>query len=192
MDLVDVTLLVTRTLEEIGVAYAIGGSLASSLHGMPRATRDADVVADLFPEHVLPLIDGLGGQFYVEESAVRQAIAARRSFNLIHLESMFKVDVFVSKGDDWSREQIRRRERHTLGQATQETAFFTAPEDTVLAKLRWFREGGEASDRQWSDLVGVIKVQGPRFDRAYLSSWAERLGLADLAARAIRDADRER
>ena len=161
-----VTMLVSDALETLGVQYVISGSFASALHGVMRATMDADLVADLREEDIAPLVQGLGEGFYADAEMMREAIAQYRSFNLIHLDTMFKVDVFVARPRDFDRTQLARRQLHLLSEDPERWAYVASAEDTILAKLEWYRMGGEGSDRQWCDSLGVLKVQGPRLDLA--------------------------
>jgi len=187
-DVLGVTMRVAHALEAIGVPYRIGGSLASSAFGIARATLDADLVADLKPEHIEPLVSRLQGEFYISPEAVRQAVQRRSSFNLIHLASMFKVDVFVLKPRPFDRQAFARGVRRTVDEAGTFEAFFTTPEDIVLHKLEWYRQGGEVSERQWQDVLGVLKVQGDQLDRAHLQRWAGELGVTALLAKAFEEA----
>jgi hypothetical protein len=182
-----VTMLVADALEALGVLYAIGGSFASALHGVMRATMDADLVADLRQEDVLPFVRALGEAFYADAEMMREAISQHRSFNLIHLESMFKVDVFVARHRDFDRAQLARRQLHLLSEDPERRAYVASAEDTVLAKLEWYWLGGETSDRQWRDVLGVLKVQGQRLDRAYMRPMAAGLGVKDLLERAFEE-----
>jgi len=182
-----VTMLVADALEDLGVPYAIGGSFASALHGVMRATMDADLVADLRQEDLAPFVQALGGLFYANAEMMREAIGQHRSFNLIHLESMFKVDVFVARPRDFDRAQLARRQLHLLSEDPERRAYVTSAEDTVLAKLEWYRMGGEVSDRQWRDALGVLKVQGLRLDLAYMRHMAAGLGVKDLLERALEE-----
>ncbi len=180
-----VTLLVIDALERLGVPYLIGGSLASAVHGVARATLGADVVADLRPEHAAPLARALDEAFYVDVEAIRDAARRRSSFNVIHLETMFKVDVFVSRQRPFDRAQFERRQAQVVATDPEREAYMASAEDTVLAKLEWYRQGGEQSERQWRDVVGVLTAQAGRLDVAYLGQWAVRLGVADLLTRAM-------
>jgi hypothetical protein len=183
-----ITLLVTGVLEKLGVAHAVVGSLASSLHGIPRSTNDVDVVAALRPEHVAPLTAALADGFYVDPDMIRDAIARRSEFNVIHLETMFKVDVFVPALDQVSRAQLSRAGVVALSTDGSLTVRVASAEDTVAQKLLWYRRGGETSERQWLDTLGVIAVQGDRLDVEYLRRTAEALGVADLLDRALVEA----
>lgn len=182
-----VTALVTDALEVLDVPYAIGGSFASALHGVMRATMDVDLVADLRREHVTSLVRALGEAFYANVAMMYEAIELRRSFNLIHLASMFKVDVFVARSRGLDRAQLARRQLHLLSEQPECRAYVASAEDTVLAKLEWYRLGGEASSRQWSDALGVLQVQGGRLDLAYMRHMATELGVRDLLERALQD-----
>ena len=185
---VAVTLQVTGVLEDLGVPYVIGGSMASAAHGRIRSTMDVDIVADLQPTHVGALVRALGSDFYVDAGAAQDALQRRTSFNLIHLETMFKVDVFIPKDRPFDRQQLARGERQTIGAEPDQTARVASAEDVILAKLEWYRLGGEASERQWRDVRGVLEVSGERLDWDYLHQWAAVLQVADLLEKAQSDA----
>jgi len=183
---IEVTSRVARLLERLGVSYCVGGSLASSLYGIPRSTQDADLAVALRTEHVEPLIEGLEEDFYVSRERVLDAVGRQASFNVIHLQTLFKIDIFCVGDEAHARAQLERCQRLTVGARSFEVA---SPEDTVLHKLVWYRRGGEVSDRQWEDLRGVLEVQARRLDREYLLRWALELGVSDLLGRALEELD---
>lgn len=166
-----------RRLESLGVPYMVAGSVASSHHGLPRATNDADIVIDPTPEGLEALVTALAADgYYVDAKAARDALRARRLFNVIDPESAFKVDLIIRKERPFSREEFSRRERRDLGGLAASVA---TPEDTILSKLEWARKGG-GSDRQIEDALGVLRVGADRIDRSYIARWAAALGVEDL------------
>lgn len=180
-----ITLLVIDALEALDVLYFIGGSLASAVHGVARATADTDLVADLHLDHADSLAQALIDAFYVDAESIRDAVRHRSSFNVIHLETMFKVDVFVRRQRPFDQAQFERRTDQVVATEPERTAYIASAEDTVLTKLEWYRMGSEVSDRQWRDVLGVLKVQGGRLDLAYLRRWATELGIVDLLERSL-------
>jgi hypothetical protein len=169
----------------LGIRYAVGGSLASSLYGTPRATQDVDLVAELDLGNVDDFAKLLGGEFYVDANMIRDAVQRRASFNVVHLATMFKADIFIPSGDAWSRAELARARTEEFDTPGGRVPIrFASAEDTLLHKLVSFKLGNHVSDRQWGDIAGVIKVQGDSLDRAYLKRWAITLGVADLLERA--------
>jgi hypothetical protein len=178
---------VVQALEQLRVPYALSGSVASTAYGVPRTTLDVDLVAALKPGHVAPLCLAVSPAYYVAVEAVRSAVDRAASFNLIHLPTMVKVDVFVLGTDPYAREAFGRRRKEPLtGGGTP--YFLPAPEDVILRKLEWYRKGGEVSERQWADVLGVLRVSGSLLEGAYLDRWARDLGVLDLLDRARREA----
>jgi hypothetical protein len=182
-DPIEVALLVTGHLDRLGVAHTVGGSISSSFAGEPRSTVGIDVVVDLQDGHVDDLILALSPEFYVDADAVRRAIRTRTSVNLIHQATQLKVDLFVAGGTPLDLQQIARRLAVDLGEGRR--LYVHPPEDIVLQKLLWYRNGGGVSDRQWRDILAIVRVQGFRLDRDYLRANAPILGVTDLLARAL-------
>lgn len=177
--------LVIKALNALGVSHMICGSLASSVHGLPRATMDADLIAEIKSEQVELLVKALEKDFYIDKESVLDAISSSSSFNIIHLASSFKVDIFLLRNSLYSLNEFARRMPQAVSGNSELPFFVATPEDVILSKLRWYRQGGEVSERQWNDVIGVIKVQGERLDRKYLEHWAKELGLSDILAKAL-------
>lgn len=186
-DAIRVSFEVARAFEELQVPYLVGGSIASSVHGIPRSTRDADLVADLHPQDVQPLVAALKANFYIDDERVLHAIRRRSSFNMIHHATGLKIDVFLLKEDPLSRQEMNRR-RQISPLDDEATIPVASPEDIILQKLHWYQLGNGTSDQQWNDVLGVLKVQGKRIDFPYLREGADRKGITDLLERALQDA----
>ena len=184
---IEVTLKVTGAFEELGVPYLIGGSLASTLHGMVRTTQDSDVIAEMRPEHIQPFVLALQDEFYTDEEMIADSIQHNSSFNIIHRETMFKVDVFIPSPRPFLQAQFDRAQRQTFSFETEISAKFASPEDIVLSKLEWYRMGGEVSDRQWRDILGVLKTRAGELDLEYLRNWAVEINVSDLLERALKE-----
>ena len=175
-----VTLLVIDELEHLSVPYLIGGSFASTAYGRIRTTQDVDIVANLEQDQVNDFIASLGVSFYADEAMIRNAITRRTSFNLIHLDTMFKVDIFLPKNRPFDQQQLARRTRRIIDKASSREVYFATPEDTILAKLEWYRLGGQTSERQWRDIQGIFQQRADLLDMDYLKESAQVLLVADL------------
>jgi hypothetical protein len=183
----EVALQVIDILEAIGVRYHVGGSYASSFHGIPRQTQDIDLVVALAADHVSRLVDALGSDYYCSEEAVREAIREHGSFNLIHLGTAIKFDLFVLGDEPFDREEFSRHRLECVDATSGRRAFIKTAEDILLRKLEWFKLGGEVSDRQWNDLLGLVRVQGETLDLAYLRKWAAALHVEKILDRLLAD-----
>ena len=184
---VEVTLKVTGILEKLRVPYLISGSLASTLYGMVRTTQDSDIVAEMRLEHLQPFVSALQDEFYVDDEMIAESIQRNSSFNIIHRETMFKVDVFIPRPRPFLQSQLARAQKQTFTFEEEISAKFASPEDTILSKLEWYRMGGEVSDRQWRDILGIFKTRAGELDLAYLRKWANELKVNVLLDRALKD-----
>jgi hypothetical protein len=182
-DLLDVTLAVTAALDQCGIPYTVGGSLASSVSGEPRASLDADVVVQMRPDQIDDLVKLLGDEFYSDSDAIRRAIDAGSSTNLVHRPTGIKVDLFPA-ASFLDHQQLLRRQLVKVATDPDRYLYVHSPEDILLQKLHWYRLGGGTSERQWRDVVSIVLVQGSRIDREYVSTVAEKIGVSDLVQRA--------
>ncbi|GIV21589.1 MAG: hypothetical protein KatS3mg023_3340 [Armatimonadota bacterium] len=185
---VAVTLRVTSVLESLGVPYAISGSLASALYGVARATQDVDIIADLQPAHVRSLVDRLTGEFDIDDEVAAREVTRRGSFNLIHRESMFKVDIFVAREHPLDKAVLARARRQVLHNEPEVSASLISPEDAIVARLICYRQERQVSDKQWRDVVGMLRVLGDTLDRTYLEQFAQQMGVQDLLRQAMAEA----
>lgn len=185
---IQVTLQVIEVFDQLEIPYLVGGSLASAVHGVLRATLDVDIVADIHLDQVDRLTTLLQDVFYIDAEMIRNAIRQKSSFNLIHLETMFKVDIFLLKERPFNKHQMERRILQTIGESPTEKAYFSTSEDIIIAKLEWYREGGETSERQWNDILGVLRLQSDRIDLSDLRKWSKSLAVDDLLERALNEA----
>ncbi|HEX4591955.1 MAG TPA: hypothetical protein VH120_18600, partial [Gemmataceae bacterium] len=146
---------VAAVFRKMGIAFALGGSWASSMLGEVRTTHDADMTAEPFPGRETEFGAAFGPDYYVSIDAIRDAISRRSTFNIIHMPSSFKVDVFIRKDTPFARSVLARRRASVIPGEPQEQINVVSPEDIILLKLEWFHLGGETSDRQWGDVLGV-------------------------------------
>lgn len=184
---IEVTLKVTGILEKLGISYIIGGPLASTLYGMVRTTQDSDIIAEMQLKHVKPFVASLQNEFFIDEEMIPESIQHNSSFNIIHRDSMFKVDVFIPRPRPFNQSQLARAQRQTFSLESEMSANFASAEDTILSKLEWYLMGGEVSDRQWRDILGVLKTRAGELDLAYLHKWANELKVSDLFERALKE-----
>jgi len=189
IDITEAVLPLVKAFDKLGVSYYISGSVASSIYGVPRATIDVDIVLDLKPQHVHSLVEMLGETYYIDEEMVLNAIQKRSSFNLIHLDTMLKVDIFIIKDKPYNLKTLQRRRKDTFTEEKESTEFYIgSPEDIILSKLEWFRSGEYVTKQQWRDVLGILKVQKDLLDLEYLRHWASTLELSNLLDQAFHDA----
>ncbi len=186
-DPISITLLVTQVFEDLGIRYLIGGSLASTIYGKVRTTQDAVNVAEMGIEDMLPFLDRLKSDFYLDENMILGAIQHNSSFNIIHRESMFKVDVFIPSMSPFTQSQLERARKQIVAREPDIAAYFASPEDTILAKLNWYRMGGESSERQWNDVLAIFQILAGNLDLDYLRRWGKELNVFDLLEKAIKE-----
>ena len=172
-------------LETLEIPYLVGGSVASSLLGEPRATLDLDLVADLRLEQVSDFLTTVTARFYVSEEAVLEAINHESFFNLIDLETTEKIDIFILKNEPHCQQEMRQRQRLAIASNPEQFLYFPTAEDIIIQKLVWYRLGFSQSDRQWRDILGVLKVQVGKLDLNYLRDWALTLELSELLTRSL-------
>jgi hypothetical protein len=184
-DPVAVARLMARIFDEAGIPYLVGGSVASTVHGEARTTADVDFAIRLDPAGVPDLIGRMQDAFFLQAALVNSAVEHCAAFNAIHRDSMIKVDVYVRPAEGLYASEMERAERIRLGGDDTEPVRVATAEDTMLQKLRWYRSGGDSSERQWRDVLGVAKTRGAALDLAYLQSWAARLDLEDLLERVL-------
>ncbi|MDD5134329.1 MAG: hypothetical protein PHP01_02815 [Phycisphaerae bacterium] len=178
----------TDILDELKIAYAIGGSIASSIYGTPRFTQDADITVQSFTNVAERLYETLKDSFYISKEAMYQAISSHGSFNVIHLETAFKIDIFTANSD-FEKLLLTRSRKNKIDESIDKPFSLVSPEDIILLKLKWYKKSGCASDRQWSDVQGVLAVQKETIDFDYLTDWSKKLGLNQLLKKTISELD---
>lgn len=178
---------VVQVLNTLKVSYYIGGSVASSVYGAFRATRDIDMVSDLKIEDVNSFFDALRGEYYVDRDMITDAIRRRSSFNIIHLRTMFKIDIFILKEREFDEIALRRKREDTLSDASRLKLFISSPEDIILYKLEWYKLGDHVSERQIEDVKNIFLVQAKNLDMNYIKLWAERLDVKKILDKLLKE-----
>lgn len=169
MEFHELVVTIAKALDEVGIPYAITGGVAVSAWGRPRSTYDIDFTIQVAAGSVPRLITALqrlAPLETIDEEGIHRAVAARGEFNVLHLNTGVKVDFWVARDDEFSREEFARRVPKVLW---GKTLAFLSPEDLVLRKLLWYRQG--ESERQLSDVESVLRVQ-QSLDWDYLRHWA--------------------
>jgi len=190
MEILEILQRVIFKLEELRIPYIVSGSAASSFHAFVRTTQDGDLVVALHPDRVEEFASAFAPEFYLDRASIRQALQMGGSFNLIHLESSLKIDFFPLRKRSFSQQEFSRRQPRFFLKDSNAPAYVATAEDTILAKLEWFRAGGEISENQWRDVLGILKVQSGSMDFAYLNQWASELRVKDLLEKAFKEISR--
>jgi len=186
-DVIEALSPLVEAFDRLGITYYIGGSVSSSLHGLARQSQDVDVIADIRPDQVRALVQTLQSDYYVDEQAWQAAISHGHLYNVIHLNTMLKLDMIPLKRRAFTREEARRAQPRLLEAGTRQVRIASA-EDAIPTKLEWFDLGGRSSARQWNDIHGIMVRQGASLDLAYMRHWADALRVRDLLERALTEA----
>lgn len=172
---------VVSALEKSGCRYFIGGSVASSILGVPRTTMDVDMISELNSKNIKVFLDLIESEYFFDEEYISQAVSAGRSFNIIHKPTAFKIDLFILKNrafDQQSILHIQPKKLRSINQTLE--VHVSSPEDLILNKLEWYNSGGCVSEKQLNDILGLLRVHRTQIDMEYLEKWAKELRLADL------------
>ncbi len=177
MDLYDLLHKIVETFERLHIPYLITGSVASMAYGEPRLTNDIDIVAQIDERHISALVAAFPpDDFYVSEEMIRGAIGRRSQFNIIHPASGLKVDVMLKQETPFDHSRFGRARRIFPSEFYQ--ADFASPEDVIIKKMEYYREGG--SEKHLRDITGILKISGNEVDLDYISGWAKQLGLVNI------------
>jgi hypothetical protein len=174
-------------LTQAGIRYAIGGSWASTAFGEPRFTNDVDILADLTQENLHSFLSGLPATFFADPEEATSALRIGRPFNVIFTPMAFKFAFFPASAFLLGIEELDRAIYLADSGLSESPVPFVTPEDILLAKLHWFRMGGEVSEVQWRDIRGIVTGRGATLDRQYLEQSAARLEILPLLGRALNE-----
>lgn len=174
-----------EVLEKFGIRYAVGGSIASSFYGKVRFTVDADITVEPFENLAEKFYENLKTKFYISKSAMYQALSSRSSFNIIDIQTSFKIDVFICKDIAFQRQMLKHPNKIQLSEQIEKNFSVVLPEDIILLKLQWYQSTDNTSKKQWDDILGVFAVQAGKLDYDYLKKWAENLELTEILQKAL-------
>ncbi len=173
MDLVFLLKLVVKRLEDLKIPYILTGGLAVSFWGLPRTTHDIDIVIEAKSEDKDKIVNSFKKDFYISEEAVRQAIEQRFTFNIIHYKAGLKIDFWLVKKDTFRISEFKRRLKEKI---FNKQIYIISPEDLILEKLLWYREG--QSTRHLEDIEGILKISKPNLN--YIKNWAEKQSTIEI------------
>lgn len=183
---IEEALIVAKMLEDLGISYLVGGSVASGIWGEMRYTQDIDLVVDLKESQIDLFINAFSSRFDLKEVAIQEAIKFDLSFNLIDNETGWKIDIFILTQDPFEQSKFNRRQQISVDEMGQ-MLYFYSPEDTILQKLLWYRMTEKQSAQQWRDILGILKLQQLALDLVYLQHWADILQLSTELEGALRE-----
>lgn len=177
---------VIRLFERHSIPYFIGGSVASSKYGRPRSTLDVDLIVDLKLSMVPILVEALKNDYYIDSDMIAEAIQRSSSFNLIHYDTMIKLDLFLLKKHTYDETSMMRKKTDKFEDDPEDEDYaFSSPEDIIINKLKWYEMGDRVSDHQWNDILDVIKIQANSLDKEYLKKWCSTFNLSEQLEKAF-------
>ncbi len=184
---IDVIAIFVSILEELGIKYALGGSIASSVYGRVRFTQDADITLEPFDDKAESFFEMVKDQFYISKNAMKHALIETASFNIIHLATAFKIDLFIRKNNIFGEQVLKRARNLSLSGKKEKKFSVVSPEDIILLKLLWYRDSGCSLQKQLEDVTAVFEVQADRLDLNYLKEWGKTLGISELINKFIKE-----
>ena len=177
MELFELLKKMIDVFEVLEISYLVTGSVASMAYGEPRLTNDIDIVAEIKPQQISAFIGSFpSNEFYISEDMIKEAINRKGQFNIIHPSSGLKVDVIIKQNNDFDKSRFNRKQ--DIQPADSYSASFASPEDVIIKKMEYYREGG--SEKHLRDITGILKISGDAVDRSYISDWSKRLGLTEI------------
>lgn len=182
MTQLDVLLEVCETLNQLGIDYMLTGAYAVSFYGRPRTTQDIDLVVTISGEEVKNLYSKFKDLFYIDEESIKEAIREKSMFNIIHNETLDKIDFWLLKDNEFDKVRFsRRRKEEIKGKAV----FISSPEDLILTKLDWYKKSD--LQKHYNDVLGIFEVQTGKLDLDYIRKWAEVLFLIEIVEEIIKE-----
>lgn len=173
----DLLAVAVGILERLKIPYLVTGSVASMAYGEPRLTNDIDIVADIQPAHIEPLLSAFPeSEYYLSREMMEKAVQTSGQFNIIHPASGLKIDLVLRRNTPHDESRFARRKR--LRPAKSYEAYFAAPEDVILKKMEFYKAGG--SEKHLRDITGILKISASEVDREYIATWSDRMGVTEI------------